>query len=54
VRRTALDVSLLPDGYRYRFDATSENLSQLGRLVAWDQCCAFLTFRIVDGVGQYG
>ena len=42
----------LPNGYAYVFEATSEILSQLARLVDLErQCCAFLTFRIVVEAG---
>jgi Phage integrase family len=52
VRRAVLDVSPLPNGYAYVFEATSEILSQLARLVDLErQCCAFLTFRIVVEAG---
>jgi hypothetical protein len=48
VRRAVLDISPLPDGYAYRFEPTSETLSQLALLVDLERrCCAFLTFRIV-------
>jgi hypothetical protein len=48
VRRALLDVSPLLNGYAYRFEATSEILSQLARLVDLErQCCAFLTSRII-------
>jgi hypothetical protein len=33
VRRAVLDITPLPDGYAYSFDATSEILPQLARLV---------------------
>lgn len=53
VRRAVLDISPLPSGYAYRFEATSENLSQLARLVDLErQCCAFLTFRIIVETGR--
>src|ERR1035438_2562607 len=53
VRRAVLDVSPLLKGYAYRFEATSEILSQLARLVDLErQCCAFLTFRIIVEAGQ--
>jgi hypothetical protein len=43
-----LDITPLADGYSYRFEATSEILSQVARLVDLErQCCAFLTFRII-------
>jgi hypothetical protein len=44
----ALDVTSLPLGYAYRFEPTSEVLTQLVRLVDLErQCCPFLTFRII-------
>jgi hypothetical protein len=53
VRRAVLDITPVPDGYSYRFDATSEILSQLARLIDLErQCCAFLTFRIIVEAGQ--
>ena len=53
LRRAALDVSPLPDGSAYRFEATSEILAQLARLVDLErQCCAFLTFRIIVEAGR--
>lgn len=53
VRRGVLDISPLPDGYAYRFETTSEILSQLARLVDLErQCCAFLTFRINVEAGK--
>jgi hypothetical protein len=52
VRGAVLDITPLPDGYAYRFEASSENLSQLARLVDLErQCCAFLTFRIIVEAG---
>ena len=53
VRRAVLDITPVPDGYSYRFDATSEILAQLARLVDLErQCCAFLTFRLTVGADQ--
>jgi hypothetical protein len=53
IRRAVLDVSPLPDGYAYRFEPTSEILSQLARLIDLErQCCAFLTFRIIVEAGR--
>lgn len=53
VRRAVLDSTLLPDGYAYRFEPTSETLSQLTRLVDLERrCCAFLTFRIIVEAGR--
>ena len=53
VRRAVLDITPLLDGYAYRFEPTSEILSQLARLVDPErQCCAFLTFRITVGSGR--
>jgi hypothetical protein len=53
VRRAVLDITPLPDGYAYRFEATSEILSQLARLVDLErQCCTFLTFRIIVEAGR--
>jgi hypothetical protein len=54
VRRAVLDITPLPDGYAYRFEPTSEILSQLTRLVDLErQCCAFLTFRIIVAAGRW-
>jgi hypothetical protein len=53
VRRMALDITPLLDGYAYRFEPGSEVLSQLARLVDLErQCCAFLTFRIIVEAGK--
>src|ERR1700722_4282165 len=53
VQRALLDIPSLPDGYMYGFEATSEILSQLARLVDLEcQCCAFLTFQITVGAGK--
>jgi len=53
VRRALLDVSPSLNGYVYRFEAISEILSQLARLVNPErQSRAFLTFRIIVEAGQ--
>lgn len=54
VRRAALDVTSLPLGYACRFEATSDVLAHLSRLVDLErQCCPFLTFRIVVEAGNH-
>jgi hypothetical protein len=55
VGKSALEVASLPDGYAYTFEASSEILSQLTRLIDLErQCCRFLTFKvIVQGNGQH-
>ena len=53
VRGAALGVTSLPLGYAYRFEATSDALAHLSRLVDLErQCCPFLTFRIVVEAGN--
>jgi len=53
VRRAVLDISPLPDGYAYRFEAISDILSQHARLVDLvRQCCAFVMCRIVVDAGR--
>jgi hypothetical protein len=54
VGQSALKVTSLPDGYVYSFEASSEILHQLTRLIDLErQCCPFLTFKvIVQGNGQ--
>ena len=52
-RGAALDVTTLPLGYAYRFEATSEALSRLVQLVDLErQCCPFLTFKITVASGS--
>jgi len=52
-RGSALDVKPLPLGYVYRFEPTSEALTQLVRLVDLERrCCPFLTFRIIIAAGN--
>ena len=53
VRGAALDVTLLPLGYAYRFDPASEVMAQLVRLVDLERrCCPFLTFKITIEAGN--
>src|SRR5438093_1890023 len=53
IRARAIDVTQLPDGYAYSFQAASECLMQLSRLVDLErQCCQFLTFRIIVEAGE--
>jgi hypothetical protein len=53
VREAILNVTSLPLGYAYRFEATSAVLAQLGRLVELERrCCPFLTFKIVIEAGS--
>ena len=53
VRGTDLHATPLPLGIAYHFDAASEILIQLARLVDLErQCCPFLTFRIVVEAGN--
>jgi hypothetical protein len=48
LRRAALDITSIPGGYSYAFEASSELLSELSRLVDLErQCCRFLTFKMV-------
>ncbi|MEO7145202.1 MAG: hypothetical protein ABI165_17030 [Bryobacteraceae bacterium] len=48
VAGATLHATPLPVGIAYHFDAASEILIQLARLVDLErQCCPFLTFRIV-------
>ena len=52
-RVAVLDVTPLPLGYAYRFEPTSEVLTQLVRLVDLErQCCPFLTFKIIIESGN--
>ncbi|MGA7848946.1 MAG: hypothetical protein WCA13_07535 [Terriglobales bacterium] len=52
-RGATLNVTSLPLGYVYRFEPTSEILTQLARLVDLErQCCPFLTFKIVIEAGN--
>jgi len=47
LRGVAREVTSVPLGYAYRFEASSEMLARLVRLVDLErQCCPFLTFRI--------
>jgi len=53
VRRIAIDVTELPSGYAYRFDAASDILLTLARLIDLERvCCPFLSFTLVVGSGQ--
>jgi hypothetical protein len=53
VRDAAIGVTSLPLGYAYRFESTSEALSQITRLVDLERkCCPFLTFKIVIEAGN--
>ena len=48
IRESAIDITAIEEGYSYRFNPTSEVLSQLSNLVDLErQCCQFLTFKIV-------
>jgi len=52
-RGATVEATSIPLGYAYRFEATSEMLAQLVRLVDLErQCCAFLTFKIIVGAGN--
>ena len=49
---TAVNITSILDGYSYSFEAPSEVITQLSRLVDVErQCCRFLTFRIVVECG---
>lgn len=54
IRRAAVGITSLPDGYSYSFEVSSEVITQLSCLVDLErQCCPFLTFRIiVECAGQ--
>lgn len=47
VRRFAIEVKELPDGYVYAFETRAMTLDLLARIVDLErQCCEFLTFKI--------
>ena len=53
VRHAAIGVTELPLGYAYRFDARSDILLILARLIDLERaCCPFLTFTLVVEAGQ--
>ncbi len=52
-RQSLLNVTSLPLGYAYSFQASSEVLTRLAQLVDLERrCCPFLTFKIVVEAGD--
>lgn len=53
VRTAVRNLTSVPLGTAYHFDATSAMLAQLAQLVDFErQCCPFLTFTIVVAAGN--
>jgi hypothetical protein len=49
IQSAIIDITDIPSGYLYRFDANDELRERLDRLVMLEhQCCPFLTFRLND------
>jgi hypothetical protein len=52
IRGATLEVTSVADGYSYRFQPSSDALTQLSRLVDMErQCCRFLGFKIITEPG---
>ena len=48
IRRKAIEVEAIADGYSYRFTPSPEILGQLTQLIELErQCCQFLTFKVI-------